>query len=113
MPFATPPAVSSVSVRSHQPQIPARMGHAPGSNAPPGTDAPPKAPDGQRLGFRGVPWLWRDLIVGLASVIAWRVAAGWLDVSGWPPAALWLPWATASAWPSACNWPGRRGRWSR
>jgi membrane protease YdiL (CAAX protease family) len=69
------------------------MGHAPGSNAPPGTDAPPKAPDGQRLGFRGVPWLWRDLIVGLASVIAWRVAAGWLDVSGWPPAALWLPWA--------------------
>jgi uncharacterized protein len=60
------------------------------SMAPHDTTAPPEVLEGQRVALRGVPWLWKDLLVGFVPLIAMRVAAAWVDVAGLPSMVRWL-----------------------
>src|SRR5262249_56581370 len=59
-------------------------------NSPSGeqNEAPGEAQ--QPVALRGVPWLWRGLLVGLAPIFSIRLAGAWLGGSELPPGVPWL-----------------------
>lgn len=66
------------------------MENVPESMTPDDAPPAPEEPRAQRVAFRGVPWAWKDLLIGLTPLVAVRVVTPWVDVATWSDAAHWL-----------------------
>src|SRR5580704_5583057 len=50
----------------------------------------PALPESRPIGFRDVPWSWKDLLIGLAPLVGLRLLSPWVNSLRLPEPIAWL-----------------------